>query len=646
MSNNLEETCSCTTATKLSRIIISLPADTQESVHLSIKGVSHRMPYSRLPRGRKARSRLLANASSLTLHDVPIWTLKSGDVLTKIEACTALQSLPLAFPLSVQIVMEVPLPSRREKDTKERTNFVVDLCHSRHALTDIDIPIRIVSVTVENSICHIIFVTLVGSLLLYVVSLNSRSLISKTVLGYNVTACSVLQTTLYFLSSGRLYTVELDSICSMATAQSNVLQPQQQTNMHLVPHGAKVLTHISTDGTEMHALSPSGTIYSGTSNGLVRLLSFDSANIVSFVAVPGKRVAYIVLRSTMIAYLYTIQGDVLATYSAVLQALQTVDKQGALLLLREMLILVYGDIAYSILLPSTVDSVSMDSFSLRLLSSGVVGNTLTIIYSSGSKCFWLVAKFPIFPGSQSKRTSLQTFVSMESITVKEIIPATQVSSNSSFFSIIAAHNLPSCCIYFVEFRGPPLCMQGTGSGYCIFGERCLEPCLCSFCRCPRTHSTAPPVLLDSSAICLGWYIDALTEAGRLLNYDLAAQIVSVGMSNDKIKAELISLYATNSLASFLHPFMFNLACLELLVRTGCSFLALHIAIFVIQHYGASTPWLTALTCQETSISRRHLRDLASIFSLHLNFFGIPELGIPAQCKAETGDVLNCETAEN
>lgn len=64
----------------------------------------------------------------------------------------------------------------------------------------------------------------------------------------------------------------------------------------------------------------------------------------------------------MTAYLCTSHGDTLTTYNAVLQIQQTVDKQGVLLLLRGLIILIYGDTAYSIVISSTADLDLLDAF--------------------------------------------------------------------------------------------------------------------------------------------------------------------------------------------------------------------------------------------------------------------------------------------
>lgn len=209
--------------------------------------------------------------------------------------------------------------------------------------------------------------------------------------------------------------------------------PPLQLQPHLVPHGAKVLTHISTDYTEVHAMSSTGTVYSGTCSGLVRVCSFESNSIVSLVAVSGKKVAYAILRSNMTAYLCTSHGDTLTTYNAVLQIQQTVDKQGVLLLLRGLIILIYGDTAYSIVISSTADLDLLDAFSSRILSSNIMGNTLAVVYSCGDECFRLTARFPPLSKSQLKRMSLQNCISMQSTKVKPIGITALASSGSSFY---------------------------------------------------------------------------------------------------------------------------------------------------------------------------------------------------------------------
>ncbi|EFO60992.1 Hypothetical protein GLP15_3191 [Giardia lamblia P15] len=635
MSNNLEETYNPitpkvrATCTQVSQIIASLPVNVQENMHLSITGLSHRVPYGRLPHERKAKSRLLANTSSLMLHDVPIWTSRSGSTLINIESCAATQPVSsLQLPFSIQMKMEVLSPGYHGGDDKGCTDFLVDMCYPMHALTDADVPICIVFVTVKDNTYHVVFVTAVGSLLLYVIPVGSRALSSKVVLGYNVTMCAMLKSILYFLSNGRLYSIELNSVRVIPPEQlCTPLQPQPQIQPHLVPHGAKVLTHISTDCTEVHAMSSTGTIYSGTCSGLVRVCSLEGTNIVSFVAISGKKVAYITLRSNMIAYLCTSHGDILATYNAVLQIQQTVDKQGALLLLRGLIILVYGDTAYSIVISPTADSVLLDAFSSRLLSSNIMGNTLTIMYSCGDKCFRLIARFPPSPKSQLKRASLQNCISMQSIEVKQIGITAQVPSDSFFF-ILTAHNSSFCCIYFSALCEQPTQIHKIEVEHCIFGNRCVEPSLCSLCRCRYSRNTELSVNFNPLSTNLNWYINVLTEAGKVLDYDRAVQIVKKGMDCDEIKTELINQYATSSLAPFLNSVMLDLAQLKVLTQTGCSFVALHVAILIVQRYGASTPWLTALVCQDTKMSRKHLRDLVSIFSLHLGFFGIPVLGNP------------------
>lgn len=645
MPGNLEETCdpiapeATTTATRvqLSQIIAALPASVQENVHLSITGLSHRMPYSRLPHERKAKSRLLANASSLTLHDVPIWTSRSGATLISIESCAVTQPMSLLqLPFSVHMRVEIPSQGCHGGDTKGCTDFLVDMCHPMHALTDVDVPVCIVSITVKDNICHVVLVTSAGSLLLCMISMSSRILSSKVVLGYNVTMCSMLQNTLYFLSNGRLYSTELNSVHVVPPLQ---LQP------HLVPHGAKVLTHISTDYTEVHAMSSTGTVYSGTCSGLVRVCSFESNSIVSLVAVSGKKVAYAILRSNMTAYLCTSHGDTLTTYNAVLQIQQTVDKQGVLLLLRGLIILIYGDTAYSIVISSTADLDLLDAFSSRILSSNIMGNTLAVVYSCGDECFRLTARFPPSSKSQLKRMSLQNCISMQSTKVKPIGITALASSGSSFF-MLTAHNSPFCSVYFLALCERSRQTHKAGAEHCIFGSKCVEPSLCSLCRCKYSWNTAPSINPDPSGTNLNWYIAALTEAGRCLDYDCAIQIIKKEIDCDKVKTELINQYVTSPLAPFLNSFVLDLAQLEVLTQTGCSFVALHVAILIVQRYGASTPWLTALVCQDTKMSKRHLRDLASIFSLHLGFFGIPVLGSPTRRNVASDSALNCESAEN
>lgn len=649
MCENPKETCYLTTAptvaTKLKRIIASIPDSIKQNIHLSIDGVSHRMPYNRLPPDRKARNRLLLNTSSITLHDIPIWSLRSGDVLTDIEEYTTTHPVPLIqLPISIQMIIDVPSSSRHEGDIKECTNFVVDISHTAYAFDNVNIPVSIVSLIALEYVYCIIFITAIGSLYLCAVSMDLHSLIAKVSLGYNVTMCSMIQNTLYFLSRGRLYAIDVGTITNMYRKSKMQSYTSLQSQIHIQPHcisnGVKTLTHISADCTEVHAVSSTGTVYSITSNGLARVFGFKNSTIISFIVISSKKITYIVLRANMIAYLYTSQGDVLATYSAVLQVQQTVDRQGAILVLQGLFVIVYGDAAYSITLKT--------SFS-RVLFSNTAGGTLTIIYTDRHRCFKLIATLPTLSKSQLKRTHLQSYINIPSAEVKQIKFSTQSSFNTSLLCALAAYSLQSCSVYLLAFSGDAAQTCKTEVNDCVFGHKCSQPSLCSLCRCSCNQKTLLPIPSDQSLMDLNWYMVALTEAGKLLDYDRAIQIIKIGMNCDKIRTELMDMYTTSSLAPFLHQFMFNLAHLEVLVRTGCSFVAIHIIIIIIQHFGASAPWLTALACQDTNISRRHLRDLALLFSFHLNFFGIPILDAPtnlAQCGAVTEYPLNCETAEN
>lgn len=651
MHDNLKETHSpattptTATATQLNRIIASMPASVKEHIHLAIEGVSHRMPCDRLPRERRARNRLLANASSLTLHDVPIWTFKSGEILADIEGCAATQPSPLIqLPISIHMIMDTPLSPRRGGEGKGCSDFVVDMSHRGYALSDVDMPVCIVSVIAKGDMYNVILVTYAGSLLLCAVSTDSHSLIARISLGYNVVMCCMLHDTIYFLSSGRLYAIDttgLDNTYAMSTIQSHTpLQSQPQIRPRRISHGAKILTHISADCTALHALSSTGVVYSGTGNELVRSFSFEDNNIVSFIALSGKEIAYIILRTTMTAYFYTNQGDVLATYSAVLQLQQTINKQGAVLLLHGLILLVYKDAVYSIALEASSASSS------RILSSNIVGSTLTVICSSGSKCFRLIAKIPTLSKSQLKQTSLRSYISIQYTEVRPVRFPIQSSSSASLLCFLTAYSLQSYSVYFLAFSETSIQTRVAETEHCIFGNKCSKPSLCSLCRCTHSKNALFSVPPDQSLMNLNWYTFALTEAGKLLDCNRAIQIIQLGINCDKIRAELMNVYTTSSLAPFLYPFMFNIAHLEVLVRAGCSFVASNLAIIIIQHFGASAPWLTALVCQNTNVSRRHLRDLASLFSLHLNFFGIPMLGIPARRAAVAKYLLNCETAEN